>query len=1357
MDVDTNLPAPRGDAPQHDGTRWMITVVAGPDAGGTSALGPGRHLVGRAAGVAVQCDDPSWEPYHALIDVQPDGGARLVPLAGRTPVRVDDCEVPRADGVLLASGCWVELGGSVLGCARGVPAPAAGSAGWCAGRAGEHVQRSPRVVPVWAPTPVVVPAALPVSDAPTGGAAGGLVPSLLGLAGAAAVAVVLRQPMFAVFGAMGALVGIGSWGVQRAIHARGVRRVRAGRRAAEAAALVALARQRDAWVAHHRAVTPTLAWARALTSETTERLWSRRVGDADAAAVSLGWGEVEWTPVVGAAAGGDLGGLRTAVTATRIARLPVRADLLAGRHLALRGPAERTAAMARALLVQQASTGGPADLRIAVVTADPGRWAWVASLPHARLTDGRAAVVDEAGVADADAQLAGHPARRIVVVDGPDLLATRTAPLRRIVHADGGRSIVLVVLVPAGAPVPHLCRSSLTFGSGPVARWLADTTADAVPEPVLVAGLGARGAAAAGARLAGLVDPEDPICTAASMPVEVRLVDLLSPGAPLTPASVATGWLAAGSDPRPLTPIGLTTDGDRLSTVDIDLVRDGPHGLLAGTTGSGKSELLRGLVAGLATRVPPDRLAFVLVDYKGGATFDECVELPHVVGVVTDLDDRLATRALRGLHAELRRRERVLRQHGVPDLTTLRAVAPAVVLPRLVVIVDEFAALTADEPDFVHALVGVAQRGRSLGVHLLLATQRPAGVVSDDIRANTNLRVALRLHDPAEAIDIVGEPSPAALPRGIAGRGVMRLGPDDHVAFQAARTGGDLASVVAAVRGAARSLGIAPPSAPWPEPLPRRLGREAVDSDALGLIDDPDRQCVDQLRWDRASGHLLLVGSTGSGLSSTARLVASQALGEGAHVYVVDAHGSEALAGLTAHPGCGAVVRLHESERLGRLFRHLAGLVRHRTADRGSSPVNCVGSIGTASIEATQFATAGPVTPGPATPGPETLLVVDGLDALRRALDPADAVDTGGAGAVAGAVAGAWHALEHVVAHGAGAQVRVVLTTERAAAVSALLLAHLPHRWVFHLADPHDASLVGVRPSAVPAAVPGRLVVAACGREAQVTIVGDETPTQARVPADPAPPIECLPESVPPALVPRGTRADAFTVQLPLGLRYSDGGIAAVRVSAGEHLLVAGPSRSGRTTVLCAVARAWRGAHPTGAVDLVCGRPWSAVALDELGAVVLDGPAAFDAAVGMSTDRPHLLLADDADAADDWVAAAVGGLLAARRTDVLVVAAGLPDALRSAYGHWTGVVRRSRLGVLTAACADLDGELLGAVLPRRPPLPPRPGLCWIVDRGVVELVQVAGGPDGEVQVPVGSSRWPSASSMATRRFGATVR
>jgi S-DNA-T family DNA segregation ATPase FtsK/SpoIIIE len=209
----------------------------------------------------------------------------------------------------------------------------------------------------------------------------------------------------------------------------------------------------------------------------------------------------------------------------------------------------------------------------------------------------------------------------------------------------------------------------------------------------------------------------------------------------------------------------------------LDLVRDGPHALVAGTTGAGKSELLQTWVLSLALTCSPADLAVLLVDYKGGAGLGACTALPHVVGQVTDLDPALAARALTGLRAELRRRERVLAGWGAADLASLRARAPHAAPPRLLVVVDEFRALADDLPGFVPELLRVAAQGRSLGVHLLLATQRPGGAVGPDLRANLAVRMCLRVTDAADSLDVLDLPDAARIPSALAGRALLRRGP----------------------------------------------------------------------------------------------------------------------------------------------------------------------------------------------------------------------------------------------------------------------------------------------------------------------------------------------------------------------------------------------------------------------------------------------------------------------------------------------------------------------------------------------------------------------------------------------------
>ena len=240
---------------------------------------------------------------------------------------------------------------------------------------------------------------------------------------------------------------------------------------------------------------------------------------------------------------------------------------------------------------------------------------------------------------------------------------------------------------------------------------------------------------------------------ATTAPVEPARCPALCAGL-TSPASVRTwplSWLLAGGPDVGTTNVLVGSASDAGFVVDI--ARDGPHALIAGTTGSGKSEFLQTLVASLACANRPDELTFVLVDYKGGAAFGACEALPHTVGVVTDLDGRLVERALASLRAELKRREATLAAAGAPNLEVFRAGGGA--LARLIIVVDEFASLAEELPDFVGGLVGIAQRGRSLGVHLVLATQRPEGVVNADIRANTNLRICLGVVRESESRDVI--------------------------------------------------------------------------------------------------------------------------------------------------------------------------------------------------------------------------------------------------------------------------------------------------------------------------------------------------------------------------------------------------------------------------------------------------------------------------------------------------------------------------------------------------------------------------------------------------------------------------
>ena len=1285
---------------QPESSLVLVVAEAGPATGTIVTLGAGRHVVGRSPSCTVSLADPALEPHHGVFEVADAGSVRFTQLTGRVAAQVDG--EPISAAVVVEDGATVGIGCSRLRIGRSA-GPGKGAAALTADPADpwrSTVHRTPRPLSRWAPAAIPVPESASSTRLPAGI---GVTAAVCTMVGSVVVALVMRSPLFLLLGAVGLLASAGMWVAGRVGAARDGRRAGAIHRRELAAFSTAVAAQRRAQWQHHLATTPPVAEAVVAATTTRADVWGRRADHADAFRVTLGWGPVTWEVALdgspgdpGTSAGAEL----TAVVAAaeQFDDAPVPAELGTGAALAIAGSA--AASVVRSLIIQLATWTGPADWRLVAVVDEPSSWDWCRWLPH-----GPADTATVVSADDADAQAAtllqddGADGRHVVVVtDRPELVAQRTGALRRFLGA--ARSSALVVHVPPGDAVPAMCRSVLEIGSIGRARWWADTSIAARSDIVHAAGVTLVDAERVARCLAPLRDPEEPsgsetLGTAVSLGA---LSEHHGVGPIDDAIAVAAAWRAGGPDPAPAAPLGLAADG----VVEIDLVRDGPHALVAGTTGAGKSELLRTLVVSLAARCSPDHLTFVLVDYKGGATFDACADLPHTVGLVTDLDDRLAERALTSLEAELRRRERILRAVGASDLDEYRSRARDQPVPRLVVVIDEFAALAAELPTFLGKLVGLAQRGRSLGVHLVLATQRPAGVVDDDIRANTNLRLALRLHDSADARDVVGDDAPARFSRHAPGRAMLRLGPSETVVFQAARCTGvwtparegrlhvlaaepvppggqvtELAVLVRSIRHAAALSDIAPPHCPWLPPLPEHV---APDAGGVGLVDVPHQQRRDVLSWVPSDGNLALLGAFGSGTTSglvaVLTSVCTAADPHERHAYVVDARGDERLDALANLPHCAGVVRPHERERLARLLDRLVGELDRRRAAGGRNE------------------------------RPEVVLAVDGIPALRALLDgPRDGTR--------------WEQLGRVVSEGAAVGMSCVMTAERPGAVPPAVLAACAERWIFHLDDAGEATSCGLRPVAVPAASPGRLVVASSGCEAQLAMpAGLPSPTEPRVggPAE----IDVLPAIVDAATMPAGRVTAAGELELAVGIDFAGLGVAYLEVPDGEHVLVAGPPRSGRTTALHRLVTSWVEARPGEQIVAVSSR--RRALLPQLPIVVeADAPAAV-AAVEAAVGRPCLLVVDDAEHVDD---PRLSGLLSERRPGLLVVAAGRPESLRSMYGHWTSVVRRSRLGLLFAACSDTDGDVLGELLPRHRPLPPRPGLAWMVGGGRRSMVQVA--------------------------------
>jgi S-DNA-T family DNA segregation ATPase FtsK/SpoIIIE len=1163
-------------------------------------------------------------------------------------------------------------------------------------------------------------------------------PLLLG----AVMVIVLHNILFALFMLLSPVMVIGGWWESRRQTGTATRSARRAHAEQLARFTTDVTERSAAVLTHLRQSLPDPAEVVRRATDPSPRLWERRPDDDDFLYLSAGLGDRRIRPPIESRRSPSSAAEEVLATHARLRMAPILVDLQAGGVVGIVGPRDATLATARSLVCQAAVLHGPADLQIAVLT-EPERstqWDWAKWLPHARDAsrggDARLLAADPASVSELTSELmerAGTDSRFLLaVLDSDALIEGRGAVGRALLRA--GESVSGIVIARSNERLPAICTTVLELEQGTAEAVMRRPQAGESVDPLLVAGVSGDTARECALGLAKFEDADLQIA-GGSLPSEVSLLPLLGIGEP-TPGALAARWREAAGRTSLEATFALAEDGP----FTLDLVLDGPHGLIAGTTGSGKSELLRSLVAALATSHDPSRLNFVLIDYKGGSAFAECAELPHTVGMVTDLDEQLGARALRSLEAELRYRERVLGEYRAGDLLAYQQLdAPA--LPRLLVIIDEFATLAAELPDFVASLVGIAQRGRSLGVHLLLATQRPSGAVNENIRANANLRICLRVQTPQDSSDVIDSPAAARIGRTQPGRAQVRLGPSELVPIQTALVTGatatgppravdvrmfeftaaggdaeqqapersDLQRLVGAARDAFSSLGDEAPRRPWLEPLggavdledllalgpPRPLAGERGLVVPLALADDPDAQAQYPVGWNLDAGNLLLYGLGGSGTTTTLATIAlalADTMGpDRVHLYVMD-FGAGELASLASLPHVGAVTAPPEHERQRRLLRRLRGELEARRRLDSSARAGA----------------------------PRIVVLLDGYAGFAAEHD-----DLAG-DATRDALARVW-------ADGAEVGIHMAMAADRAGAIPNALASLAQQRLVFRLADLPDYAQFGIHRADVPRFTPGRAVVGGSGQATQVArsreplaaaaarrAGGDRT---ADLPGGP-PPIGVLPQSVPLEAVLGATRVGQEPWFVPLGIGDEQLEPVGFELYEGDHALLAGSPRSGKTTTLLLLAELVARAHPEYSIIGVAVRPSMlrecielervVTAADELPALVEELRAG---------GGPRLLLIDDAEMVPDE-ARALTTLFADSIPGLHAVLAGRADGMRS-LGHWSAGARRSRTGLLLQPDVQTDGALLGVTLPRRPPPPMRPGCGYLVQGGAFELMQVA--------------------------------
>lgn len=1307
-------PAPGNDR-QARHSALELRVVGGPDAGRAVPLGQGRHVVGRGSDVHVRLDDPDVSRRHVAVDVSA-GSITVTELGSTNGSRLGDAELdaqPRSWPL----GATLRLGASALT----IAGPDAATAALEAGTAGRT-----RVRPVVRMTlpPPDVEIAFPRPPAAPPRRRLAWVAVALPAVGGGLMAWLLRTPTFLFFALLSPVMALGTWLSERWSGRR------SGRRDCAAHALEVLAKEAEladavsADVRAGEAAHPDLGAVVAAARRRTRLLWSRTGGDADALTVRVGCG-----PGPTRATRVQPDGSRVRATATD---QPVAVDLRAAGGLAVVGPRQLALGTTAAVLAQLTGLHPPGQIALALLTdADRlGDWGWTRWLPHLGPGAVHVGTPDNHGPAE-DEELSawldrltaqrrastghrvGEPrsdAARcwlVVLVDRP-LDPRSTATLR------AGRDAGVLVLTTAASPEDLAVQVDavlqLTGETGGLAvlrrRGLPDRAqvrVDRLPRAVA-------------ARFARDLAALSPALSVRSLPRTVRLLDLPATGLVLDASGGVTGSWSPARD-RLVTTLGRTEQGP----LQVDLCRDGPHALVAGTTGSGKSELLQTLIAGLALQHPPDRCSFLLVDYKGGAAFAEAATLPHTVGLVTDLDSRSTARALRSLGAELTRREQVLAEHDAVDIATL---PDDVALARLVIVVDEFATLADELPAFVPGLIAIAQRGRSLGVHLVLATQRPSGVVSPEIRANCTLRICLRTTDEADSRDVLGTTDAAHLPVDLPGRAFLRTGSGAPVAVQIARVAGsaaarpaeapevrvttwpvpprspernggtqttDLSLLCQALGRHAEAVGRPAPHRPWRPPLPETIrAADLTDGDssrvAVGLVDRPDIQSRDLLELDlEEGGTWLAVGGPRSGRSTLLRTVLAEAVHrydpDELHVHVIESSGGSLATDAAALPHAGTTVRGEDALRAVRLVDRLGREVAARRA--GTSPDRY----------------------------PLLLLLVDGIEALSTLLDEADPA-RGSA------------ALLRLLRDGAAVGLTCVATADRAVP-GGRLAAVARQRIVLPLPDSADYAVAGIPARAVPELrTPGRALLGEDALECQLALPrpleagrpSSDTgfPPPIRIVELPGEPLLPLPATV------DGPVDGGAGLPLPVGPGGDGGAPLVVDLLRTGGLLVAGPPGSGRSTALHAFAQhllalgagVLRVGEPQDGQGPAPGARWVEAADD---AGVRSWLAGLDG-------LPGVVVADDLGTPAEWSALSALPTLGAR-TGVALVVGGSPGLLSTHFQGPVAALRRGRTGLLLCPGPG-DADLLGARLPRTP-LPLRPGSGWLVTGGITERVQVA--------------------------------
>lgn len=1082
--------------------------------------------------------------------------------------------------------------------------------------------------------------------------------------------------------------------------------------------------------------------------------------------------------------------------------VPVVSQLRSAGSFGLAGSRGLVDDVARGMVLQLVGLHSPAEVVLAAITSAQSkeRWEWLQWLPH--VGSGHSPLSGDhlaAGPAGGSALLsrledlidqreAASQTPRPALRPGVDPLGTDLAEpllptvllvveddapvdrgrLTRVLERGPDSGVHVMWVASSVQQLPAACRDFMAV-DGDHGTTTGQVRLGRHTFPVSCESLDAGLAAQLARMLTPVVDVGKPLEDDSDLPRAVSYATLIGKDFLDNPAAVAERWTENNSVRASAVPnrkdngtLRALVGSKGIEPLYLDLKNEGPHALVGGTTGAGKSEFLQSWVMGMAAAYSPDRVSFLFVDYKGGAAFADCLHLPHTVGLVTDLSPHLVRRALTSLRAELHHRERLLNRKKAKDLLELQREADPDAPPYLIIIVDEFAALATEVPEFVDGVVDVAARGRSLGLHLILATQRPAGVIKESLRANTNLRVALRMADEDDAVDILGVPTAAYFDPSIPGRGAAKTGPGRIQGFQTGYAGGwttekpqrpqieivemafgsgpawaapapespvkedaagpnDIARMTANIIKAADVLSIEPPRKPWLDELATtydfsKLPNPRTDERLLlGVADDPAHQDQPTVFYEPdQDGNMAIYGTGGSGKSAALRSIAIAAAvtprGGPVNVYGIDC-GSSGLKMLDELPHVGEIINGDDVERVGRLLRWLRDLADDRAARYSEVRASTI-------VEYRKLANM---------PDEKRIFVlVDGMSSFREAYEYSK-------------LSALWDIFLQLATDGRPLGIHLVVSGDRPNSVPASLLASIQRRLVLRLSSEDDYLSMDVPKDVLgQASPPGRGLLG--NLEVQLAVLGGNSnlavqarevhrlsEAMLRQGVERAPQIERLPDQVDLEILPAGSP------DLPV-IGVDDETLQPAEILAKGPLLLAGPPGSGRTVALVTLAYALRRSNPGVELIYVGSRRSAAASLklwDRSVVGVDDVEEALDELVDYSTGTPGKLaifIEGLTDFTDTGAESGIERLVTASvKAEQWVVGESETSTWSSAWSL-AQPFKSGRRGLLLNP-GDIDGDSLLSTSLGRISTDFIPGRGYIVGRGKVRKLQVALPPE----------------------------